>query len=275
MRLGGPIYDNCNTPEGWVETIRRCGYTAAFCPTVRAKEALKTYCKVAIRAGIVIAETGAWSNPLSKDAEEKKKALLYCQEQLLLADEIGARCCVNISGSRGKQWDGHDPKNFTKETFDLIVETVREIIDAVKPKRSFYTLETMPWMYPNSAKSYLALIKAVDRKSFAVHFDPVNLINSPEKYYATGKLIRDFVAKLGPYIRSCHAKDISLSGKLTVHLDEVRPGLGNLDYATYLTEIEKLDPDTSLMLEHLSTTEEYVLAADFIRQKAQEVGVHL
>ena len=51
-------------------------------------------------------------------------------------------------------------------------------------------------------------------------------------------------------IKSCHAKDIALSEKLTTHLDEVRPGLGGLDYATFLRELDKLDPDTLLMIEH-------------------------
>ena len=72
-----------------------------------------------------------------------------------MADEIGARCCVNIAGSRGAKWDGPHPADLTPETFDLIVQSVREIIDAVKPTRAFYTLETMPWMYPDSADSYL------------------------------------------------------------------------------------------------------------------------
>jgi hypothetical protein len=30
---------------------------------------------------------------------------------LALADEIGSLCCVNISGSRGSQWDGPHPDN--------------------------------------------------------------------------------------------------------------------------------------------------------------------
>jgi hypothetical protein len=80
----------------------------------------------------------------------------------------------------------------------------------------------MPWMYPDSAENYLRLIHAIDRKRFAVHFDPVNLVNSPQRYYASGDLIRDFTHKLGPRIRSCHAKDIALSGRMTVHLDETR-----------------------------------------------------
>jgi sugar phosphate isomerase/epimerase len=224
---------------------------------------------------VVIAEVGAWSNPLSPDEKTRHSALAKCQAQLALADEIGARCCVNIAGSRGQQWYEPHPDNLTSATVDLIVETVRTIIDAVKPKRTFYALEPMPWIYPDSADSYLALIEAIDRKRFAAHFDPVNLVNSPQRFYNNSALIEECFKKLGPYIKSCHAKDIFLANKLTVHLDEVRPGLGNLDYGVFLQELNKLDPDTPLMVEHLETEEEYGAAVDHIRSVAKKIGIRL
>jgi sugar phosphate isomerase/epimerase len=56
-------------------------------------------------------------------------------------------------------------------------------------------------------------------------------------------------------------------------LDEARPGLGGLDYGVYLTELNKLDPDVPLMLEHLPNDEEFALAARYIRSVATETGV--
>ena len=151
----------------------------------------------------------------------------------------------------------------------MIVETTRGIIDAVQPTRTFFALETMPWAYPDSADSYLRLLKAIDRKRFAVHLDPVNLVCSPQRYFSNGKLIRECFTKLGPYIKSCHAKDIILSDKLTTHLDEIRPGLGGLDYTVFLHEVSK-HKDLPLMLEHLSGAQEYKLAAEHVRSVAKE-----
>ncbi|WP_026486423.1 sugar phosphate isomerase/epimerase family protein [Caldanaerobius polysaccharolyticus] len=277
MRLGGPLFTSYSDPEQWIKELKNLGYGAAYCPVTVDDEdvVIEDYVKAAYSADIVIAEVGAWSNPLSADETERRAAIKKCQEQLALAERIGARCCVNISGSRGEQWDGPHPDNFTPETFDMIVDTVREIIDAVKPTRTFYTLEPMPWMYPDSADSYLDLIKAIDRKSFAVHFDPVNLICSPQRYFNNGAFIRDFIDKLGPYIKSCHAKDIILSGQLTTHLDEVLPGCGNLDYVTLLGHLDALDADMPLMIEHLSSEQERDMAAAYIRSKAREAGVEL
>jgi len=278
MRLGGPVFEKCPDSGAWAAAVKRLGYRAAYCPLpTEAPDAMvKSYADAAKAADLVIAEVGAWSNPIDPDPAKAKAANEKNRQCLALAERIGARCCVNVAGSRSpKSWAGPDADNFSKATFDLIVETVRGIIDAVKPTRSFYTLECMEWTPPYTADGYLDLIKAIDRKAFAVHFDPVNMIWSPMRYYQTGEIIREFVAKLGPHIRSCHCKDILLGTKLTTHLDEVRPGLGGLDYRTLLTQIDKLDADTPLMLEHLSTADQYAEAARHVRSVAAEVGVKL
>ncbi len=275
MRLGGPLFEEYCDPGEWVAALRRLGYSAAYCPVDGSEDdaTISAYVEAASAAGIVIAEVGAWSNPISPDEATRRQAIALCQERLALADRVGARCCVNIAGSRGAQWDGPDPANLSEETFDLIVETVREIIDAVRPTRTCYTLELMPWVWPDSADSYLCLIEAVDRPRFGAHLDPVNWISSPQRYYANGALIRESIAKLGPHIRSCHAKDTLLSGKLTTHLSEVRPGLGALDYRAYLQALSGLDPDMPLMLEHLTMAEDYVAAVAYVRSVADAEGL--
>ena len=275
MRLGGPILEKYDTPAQWAAIVRALGYRAAFCPigTDAPDDLVRAYASAACEADVAIAEVGAWSNPLSPDNATRAAALEKCKKALALADAIGARCCVNISGSRSEKWDGPCADDLTEETFEMIVETVRDLIDDVCPKRTFYTLETMPWMYPDSADAYLALLKAIDRPAAAVHFDPVNLICSPQRYFRNAEVIRDFVAKLGPYIKSCHAKDILLQDRLTVHLDEVRPGCGRLDYRAYLAELAKLPGDIPVMVEHLPNAEEYAAAADYVRQIAEEEGL--
>lgn len=275
MRLGGPILTQYEGPEEWILALRRRGYSAAYCPVEADADdtTVHAYREAASEAGIVIAEVGAWSNPLSPSDSERRTALKKCQEQLALADRIGARCCVNIVGSRGPKWDGPHPDDLSEATLGLIVDSVREIIDAVKPTRTYYALETMPWMYPDSADSYLTLVEAIDRPRLAVHLDPANLVNSPARYFRTGDLIRECFAKLGPLIRSCHAKDIVLRENFMIHLDEVRPGQGKLDYTAFLRELSRLPADIPLMLEHLPTEEEYRLAAEYVRSVAETNGL--
>ena len=277
MRLGGPLFQKHETPEQWVAEAHALGYRAAFCPVKpdAPGDDIRAYSSAAREHDLVIAEVGAWSNPLSPDEATRDAALDTCKHALALADAIGAGCCVNIAGSRGEKWDGPCADDLTDETFEMIVETVREIIDETGPTRTFYTLETIPWMYPDSTDAYLSLLRAVDRPAFAVHFDPVNLICSPRRYFGNAEVIREFVAKLGPHIKSCHAKDILLQDRLTVHLDEVRPGCGQLDYRTYLQALATLPGDVPVMLEHLPDAAEYVAAADHIRRMAKAEGIAL
>jgi sugar phosphate isomerase/epimerase len=277
MRLGGPIFEETDSPESWAVAVKAAGYRAAYCPVAPDADdgTINAYAAAASRADVVIAEVGAWSNPLGPNRADASAALEKCKASLALADRIGARCCVNIAGSCGRKWDGPDAADLTEETFERIVAVTRDIIDTVNPTRSFYTLETMPWMYPDSPDAYLRLIKAIDRRGFAVHLDPVNLVRSPQRYFSNGALIKECFDKLGEHIKSCHAKDILLRENLTVHLDEVRPGQGNLDYTTFLTELSRLDDDIPLMLEHLPNEEEYRAAALHIRGVAAREGISL
>ncbi len=276
LRFGGPPMQPYDSPEEWIAILREKGYNAAYCPVNASQDSstIRAYKEAAQKADIVIAEVGAWSNPIDPDPDKRKAAYKKCVTQLALADEIEANCCVNISGSRGLHWAGPHPENLTQPTFDMIVEVTRKIIDEVKPKRTYFALETMPWGYPDSPESYLRLMKAIDREGFAVHLDPVNLVCSPQRYYKNGALIRDCFEKLGPYIKSCHAKDIKLSTNLTVHLDEICPGLGYLNYGVFLRELKRFD-DVPMMMEHLPSAEEYDRAAKYIRDEAKKAGVNL
>jgi sugar phosphate isomerase/epimerase len=277
IRLGGPIFEKVDDPDGWVAALGRLNYSTTYCPVDpgASSDIIAAYRRAAERADILIAEIGAWSNPISRDPLERSKAIAHCQRYLALADEIGASCCVNIPGSRGEKRNEPNAANDSPETFDLIVQSVRQIIDAVNPIHSAYALETMPWIPPDSPDSYLALLKAVDRKGFAVHLDPVNMINCPTRAYHTGDFLRECFAKLGPYIRSCHAKDIRFEHRLTVHLDECAPGEGCLDYPAFFRELASLNRDVPVLLEHLKTAEEYQQAGNYVRRIASETGVKI
>lgn len=278
IRLGGPVFKKFSNPDEWITALKELKYKAAYCPVNVGADSdeIKAYREAARKADIVIAEVGAWSNPIDPNDVKSKAALEKCIKSLHLADEIGANCCVNISGSRNpEKWAGPHKDNLTPNTFDLIVETTRKIIDAVKPGNTFYALETMPWAYPDSVESYGKLIKAIGRKQFGVHFDPVNLVISPQVYYQNGEMITEAFKKLGKYIKSCHAKDILLlDNELTPHLPEVRAGLGNLNYTVFLKELSGLK-NVPLMLEHLKTADEYDLAAKHIRSVANENNIFL
>lgn len=276
IRLGGPSYSNASDPEALVVAHRKLGYRAAYCPGVALKETdrIKAIEAAFAKHDVVIAEVGRWVNLLDANPEQRRKNLETVIDGLALADAIGARCCVDIAGSfNPTSWFGPHPDNLTKKHFDATVENARKIIDAVKPVRAKFCFEMMGWAYPDSADSCLKLIKAVDRKGFGVHLDPCNLVNSPERFYGNTALLNECFDKLGRWIVSCHAKDLTWDIEMNLHFREVAPGKGTMDYATYLRRLAQLPQGPPLMIEHLSTAEEYAGARDHIFKVAKQEGL--
>jgi sugar phosphate isomerase/epimerase len=276
LRLGGPIFIKSEDPAELAHEHRRLGYRAAYAPQVEMHETdrITAIIKEFAAADVVLAEVGAWENMLDPDLDKRRQNLAYVQERLALAELLGARCCVDIAGSFNPHfWCGPDPKNMSEEFIDLTVENCRHILDAVKPTRTKFSIEMMPFSFPTGPDEYLQLIKRVDRKGFAVHLDACNVMNSPERMYHNGAVIEECFRKLGPWIVSCHAKDLSWEDYYEVSLREVIPGRGQLDYRTYLRGISVLQTDAPLMLEHLETAEQYDEGRHYIQKVAHEIGL--
>jgi sugar phosphate isomerase/epimerase len=276
LRLGAPSYAKTDDPEGLALAHRKLGYRAAYCPNVALKDtdrirALET---AFAKHDVVIAEVGRWVNLLDADPEKRRQNLQTVTDGLALAEAIGARCCVDIAGSfNPKIWYGPHPDNLSPRFFDAAVENARKIIDAVKPKRTVFCYEMMGWALPDSADSYLRLIQAVDRPAFGVHLDPCNLINSPERFYRNTDLLHECFDKLGRWIASCHAKDLTWDVEMNLHFREVRPGAGELDYATYLKRLAALPQQPPLMIEHLNSAEEYAAGARHLLAVGERLGI--
>jgi sugar phosphate isomerase/epimerase len=275
IRVGAPAFCDSRDPEILAQAHRDQGYRAAYCPgwlTVDDGSAIDALRSAFSRADVVLAEVGAWGHILHPDEQVARANREHATQRLALADAVGARCCVDYTGSQGPGWFHQD--NLTQATFDAIVEITRGIVDAVEPTRTVFAIEMMPTVHPENPDDYLRLLAAIDRPGqVGVHLDPVNLINSVPRYYDTTTVIRECFEKLGPHIASCHGKDVIAGPGFIVHLDECRPGSGVLDYRTFLRELAKLPQQPPLMLEHLPSQEEYHLARDYVFAVAQEIGV--
>lgn len=276
IRLGGPVFARTEDPDELAAAHVKLGYRAAYCPDVSLNDEarIKALREAFKKQDVVIAEVGRWVNLVDSDPEKRRLNLKQVTEGLALAEAVGALCCVDIAGSYNpKRWDGPHPDNLSDRFFDAAVENARSIIDAVKPKRAKFSYEMMGWTIPDSPDSALKLLKAVDRPAFAVHLDPCNLINSPTRFYRSTELLNECFDKLGPWIVSCHAKDLTWDPEMNVHFREVRPGAGSLDYKVYLERLSKLPQAPTLMIEHLPNAEEYDKARQYIFEVGKASGI--
>ena len=276
IRLGGPIFLKSDDPAALAREHRRLGYSAAYCPAAQPTDSgrVRAIRNAFAAENVVIAEVGAWKNMLDPDPAARKENLAYVTERLALADAVGARCCVDIAGSYNpKIWYGMNSRNLSRDFFDATVANCRTVIDTVKPTHTKFTIEMMPWSLPDGPDAYLDLIKAVDRRPFAVHLDVCNVINSPTRFYNNEAVIEECFRKLGGWIASCHAKDLAWIPEYNVHFAEVVPGRGEIDYAAYLRQLSQLLTDAPLMLEHLKSAEEYDEGRAYIQRVAVQEGI--
>ena len=56
VRLGGPVFEKCNSPEEWVTALKKLGYRAAYCPVSPGADPalIKAYQSAAAKNDIVI-----------------------------------------------------------------------------------------------------------------------------------------------------------------------------------------------------------------------------
>jgi sugar phosphate isomerase/epimerase len=276
LRLGGPSFAPENDPQQLAEAHRKLGYRAAYCPGVSLADTdrIKALAAAFASNDVVIAEVGRWCNLLEADAGKRQQNLQTVTDGLALAEAIGARCCVDIAGSfNPTSWFGPHPDNLTPKFFDAAVENARKIIDAVKPARAKFCYEMMGWAMPDSPDCCVKMIQAVDRPAFGVHLDPCNLVNSPARYYRNTDLLNECFDKLGPWIVSCHAKDLTWDIEMNVHFREVCPGQGTLDFTTYLKRLAQLPAPPPLMIEHLAGADQYSRARAHILEVGRAAGL--
>lgn len=276
MRLGISHTFPHTSPDAWAKDLRAQGLSAAVFPVEYTSDdaLIAQYADACRQHQLLIAEVGAWSNPVSEIAQQREDALKKCKGQLRLAEQLGANCCVNIAGAfGGSRWDGFHRNNYTAEAFDATVRSIQEIIDDVNPKNTFYCMEAMQWMIPDTPAQYLKLMQAVDRDAFAVHIDITNWVYTPQTYLYNHEFINETFDLLGDHVKSCHLKDSLMHEDVTSMLQEVGVGLGKLDIAQYVRRAEALSPEVPMIIEHLSGDEAYYQAIARMKNIAQEANV--
>lgn len=274
MKLGISSRLEHTTPQDWASKHKALGLESVVFPVscLDGEDCVMAYKKAADDAGLIVAEVGIWRNTLAADPQERRQWIDYSIQQLRMADEIGAKCCVNVVGTPyGPRWDGGYRNNFSKELWRMAIGMIREIIDTARPKHTKFCIESMPWMIPSTPDEYLKLIEEVDRTEFGTHLDVVNMITSPQKYFFNDEFLHECFEKLKGTICSCHLKDIRLKEEYTFQLEECACGQGTLDLELYARLADAENPDMPMIIEHLTTDEEYAASVRYVRNRLRLV----
>ncbi|OUC07262.1 hypothetical protein RY27_15920 [Litorilinea aerophila] len=102
-------------------------------------------------------------------------------------------------------------------------------------------------------------------------YDSANWITLDTIFDTTAALNHHFDL-LGDHIVSCHAKDIWIENRLTLHLQDGCPGKGLMDFKTLFRRMEALNPDYPVIAEG-NSTEELPFVSELFHNTARELGI--
>lgn len=220
------------------------------------------------------------TNLIHPNDDVRKRSVSKIRSAMRAARVLGSDVVVAMAGTRHPEalggkwpraWLAH-AENFSVQTWELLVRVLKKTLQDIEGDGVKFCLEPVSLTPVNSVERLSRLLRDVNSSLQKVLLDPVNLVTSVEDYFRTTDLTNTMFDVLGSDIAAVHAKDTSIRQELTLHLDEVPPGKGNLDYSTLLRRLNELPSRIPLIVEHVSTDEEITFAKKYIESIAGQIG---
>ena len=227
---------------------------------------------------VVVFEVAGYCNMLHTDEAKRQANLKRLARAIEAADKIGCRMVGTITGSRNPETEEYGdnyavhPDNWTLETWKLTIAGIRQILDDTAGMQAALGMEAQVTTNLDGPLAHRRLMDDIGSDRVKVNLDPTNMCHL-HNHFHTSALIDECFDLLGEDIYGCHAKDtFVLPHSQTVHVQEVCPGRGRMDYGLYLARLSRLEWSRSLLPEHIPA-DQFPEAYAYIRKVAAEVGV--
>ncbi len=170
-------------------------------------------------------------------------------------------------------WFAH-PENHTQRTFDNVVDSLQQVCKVAEREGVFIAVEGHVLSCLDTPQRIRDLVDAVGSPALKFNYDPVNFTGSVKDVHDTRRILQQLKELMGPFTIAAHAKDCALGDELVLHIKEVVPGAGMMNYEIFMKDFNTLVPDGFFIIEHLPD-EETLQAQKNVVAMAKRYGVPL
>lgn len=227
-------------------------------------------------AGLVVAQTNGWYECLiNPDDATRAEGIRGMQALVRAGRQLDTRFVYVRPGSinpNGHWWP--HPDNHLPQTFDRLVASLKQVCAVAEAEGVRVGVEGHVVSTLDKPQRVRDLIDAVGSAALGFCMDPVNFTGTVQDVYNTARILNELYDLLGKDMLAAHVKDCALLDAHVVHIVEVIPCTGRMNYEVFMRRWVECCPQGYFLIEHLPD-DKVVIAREAVGQKAKQFGIPL
>ena len=227
-------------------------------------------------AGLVVAQTNGWYECLiNPDDAVRAEGIKGLQALIHIGRQLDTRFVYVRPGSinpNGHWWPHRD--NHLPKTFDRLVDSMKKVSAFAQSEGVTLGIEGHVVSTLDTTQRVRDLFDAVGSPALKFNMDPVNFIGTVPDVYDTARILNEIYDVLGKDLIAAHAKDCMILDEHVLHIVEVVPCSGTMNYEVFMRRWEECCPEGYFLIEHLPDEKVDIARAE-IGKKAKAFGITL
>lgn len=193
---------------------------------------------------VCISVLGCYINPVHPNPQSRRDSLEWFKEHIRFARDFGCSIVATETGSLNADCSYH-PGNASAETFEALVESVRELVGEAEKFGVFVCLEGVTTHTISTPKLMKRILDRIQSNNLQVLFDLANLLDE-NNIGRQREIIQEAFQLYGDRIIMIHAKDFIFDHgtKISVPIGE-----GVMDYPFLMKILAAQKPGIEITME--------------------------